>query len=62
MSNFETPKNPPGRIMKISPVLMYSHRNAGARAAGADFRVSRRATDIGPGFSVSPSPESASVR
>jgi hypothetical protein len=49
--------------MKISPVLMYSHRNAGAeRAAAADFRVSRRAAEISPGFSVSPSPESASVR
>ena len=49
--------------MKIGPVLMYSPRDAGAqRAAGADFRVSRRATDIGPGFSVSPSPESARVR
>ena len=59
MSNFETLKNPPGRIMKISPVLMYSHRNAGAnRAAGADFRVGRRAADISPSFSVSPSPES----
>jgi len=31
---FETPKNPLGRIMKISPVLMYSHPRCRGRACG----------------------------